>query len=80
MNARERKRRAAVTAAAMKAAVADMVEAGAVGFHLVALMPNGDYLDAFDCDDVLAMTAAVNDSAFKTRIESNRGEDIATTQ
>lgn len=78
MNARERKRRAAETAAAMKAAVADMVEAGAIGFHLVALLPNGDYQDAFDCDDVLAMTEAVNDSALKTRIESIRGDNIAT--
>lgn len=74
----QRKRKAAATAAAMQAAVADMIEAGAVGFHLVALMPDGEYQDAFDTDDVAAMTAAVNDSALKARIEVNRGHSIAT--
>lgn len=76
MNARERKRRAAATAAAMEAAVADMVEAGAIGFHLVAMLPCGDYQDAFDCDDVLAMTAATNDSALKARTDYNRGKHL----
>lgn len=43
---------------------------GATGFHLVWLKPGGDYGDAFDCDDILQMTEAVNDSALKARIEA----------
>lgn len=45
---------------------------GAVGFCLVWIKPCGDYGDSFDCDDILQMTAAVNDSALKARIEANR--------
>lgn len=68
--------RAAEFRAALNEAVADAIEAGAIGFHLVALLPDGDYQDAYDCDDVLALTEAVNDSALKARIDNNRGLSI----
>lgn len=64
------KRRSRQVAAGIREAADQAAREGAVGFHIVWLLPGGDYGDAFDCDDVLEMTSAVNDSALKARIET----------
>lgn len=72
------KRRTREVQAGIREAADQAAREGAVGYHIVWILPGGEYGDAFDCDDVLEMTAAVNDSALKARIESSKGEDLVT--